>query len=153
MCNDALFDELVLHLGRLQRLDDLAVEFVADGGGRFGRQHHALPRRDFEAGQCFGHRRQFGQQRIALRAGGDYGVLTPSPVKRSTRVEISLLGSTQERRIHARGEFSENTARLSGWRTGDIVADSQKWRLNFLFALRLIRLPFAPQPRQQHEVR
>jgi len=34
-----------------------------------------------------------------------------------------------------RGEFSENTARFTGWRTGDIVADSQKKRLNSLFAI------------------
>ena len=38
----------------------------------------------------------------------------------------------------ARGEFSAITVRLTACRAGDIVADSQKRRLNFLFAIRRV---------------
>ena len=55
-------------------------------------------------------------------------------------VEFSPLGSMQSPKNHARGEFSPNTARLTACRAGDIVAGSQKKRLNFLFAANRLML-------------
>ena len=49
-------------------------------------------------------------------------------------VEFSPLGSMQSPKNHASGELAPNTARLTACRAGDIVAASQKKRLNFLFA-------------------
>ena len=50
-------------------------------------------------------------------------------------VHISRLGLIQGAKYpRERGKFSSNTVRLTVCRTGDIVADSEKGHLNFLFA-------------------
>jgi len=59
-------------------------------------------------------------------------------VMQSHCVELSPPGSMQSPKNHARGKFAPNTARLTACRAGDIVAGSQKKRLNFLFVANYI---------------
>ena len=49
-------------------------------------------------------------------------------------------GRWRVRKVVESGEFAPNTARLTACRAGDIVAGSQKKRLNFLFAANRLML-------------
>ena len=63
--------------------------------------------------------------------------MLPDALQNIDEVIVGDSGRLRGRMVIERGEFSANTVRLTVRWAGDIVADSEKGRLNFLFASRL----------------